>query len=92
MSFSKPNSVITGTLLALKEKKEILNFNCLWNWHGKKLALISGQLDLMTGFIEGAKLREYLDWEKLWPAEGLLITEAEEYVITENESTIKIGK
>ena len=93
MYYSQPNSVITGTLLALKEKKEILNFNCLWNWHGKKLALISGQLDLMTGFIEGAKLREYLDWERLWPAEGYLITEnGADYVTSQDGNKVKVAK
>ena len=92
MYYSQPNSIITGTLLALAQNGEILNFNSLWLWRGKRLALISGQLDLMTGFIESAKLREFLDWGKLWPDEGLLITEANEYVITDNEATIKIGK
>lgn len=93
MYYSKPNSVITGTLLALAEKKEILNFNCLWKWRDKKLALISGQLDLMTGFIEGAKLREYLDWEKLWPAEGYLITEnGADYVTSQDGNKVKVAK
>lgn len=92
MYYSQPNSVITGTLLAIAQNGEVLDFNNLWQWRNKKLALISGQLDLTSGFIESAKLREYIEWSNLWPTEGLLITEAEEYVITENESTIKIGK
>jgi hypothetical protein len=55
--------------------------------------LVSGQLDLMSGFIEDAKLREYLDWEKLWPAEGYLLTEDEaNYVISNDGSRILIGK
>ena len=93
MYYSQPNSIITGTLLANAEKGEILNFNCLWRWRNKILALISGQLDLMTGFIESAKLREYKDWEALWPDEGLLITEDEaNYVTSEAGDKVKIAK
>lgn len=92
MYYSQPNSIITGTLLALAEKNEILDFNCLWRWRDHKLALVSGQLDLMTGFIESAKLREFEDWENLWPEEGLLITEDSSYVVTDSNMTIKIGK
>ena len=92
MYYSQPNSIITGTLIANANNGEILNFNCLWRWHGKKLALISGQLDLMTGFIESAKLREFKAWDELWPSEGLLITESESYVVTEDYEYIKIAK
>jgi hypothetical protein len=93
MYYSQPNSIITGTLLALAVNNEILNFNCLWHWHGKKLALISGQLDLLTGFIENAKLREFIDWDNMWPSEGLLMTESSYYVVTENGvSNIIVGK
>lgn len=93
MYYSQPNSIITGTLVAEAIKAEILNFNCLWAWRGKTLVLVSGQLDLMSGFIEDAKLREYLDWEKLWPAEGYLLTEdGANYVISDDGSRILIGK
>ena len=93
MYYSQPNSIITGTLLANAEKGEILNFNCLWRWRNKTLALVSGQLDLMTGFIESAKLREYKDWEALWPDEGLMITEdGAKYVTSEAGDKVKIAK
>lgn len=92
MYFSQPNSIITGTLLAKANDGEVLDFNCLWRWKNKKLSLISGQLDLITGFVENAKLREFKAWNEIWPMEGLLITESEEYVVTESESTVKIGK
>ena len=92
MYYSQPNSIITGTLLALENKGEILDFNCLWRWRNKKLMLISGQLDLMTGFIENAKLREYLDWAKLWPTEGYLITEDGNDVLTEDDRKVVVAK
>ena len=92
MYYSQPNSVITGTLLAIAQKGEVLDFNNLWQWRNKKLALISGQLDLTSGFIESAKLREYIEWSNLWPTEGILTTESDDHVITENEETIIIGK
>lgn len=93
MYYSRPNSIITGTLLAHSSAGEILDFNCLWLWRGKRLALISGQLDLMTGYIESAKLREYIDWEKLWPAEGYLITEdGVNYVTSEDGNKVMVAK
>ena len=92
MYYSQPNSVITGTLLAIAQNGEVLDFNNLWQWRNKKLALISGQLDLTSGFIESAKLREYIEWSNLWPTEGVLTTESDDHVITENEETIIIGK
>lgn len=92
MYYSQPNSLITGTLVATASKGEILDFNCLWSWHGRKLALISGQLDLLTGFIERAKLREFKDWELIWPFEGLLITEdGVNYVTSDTGDKIKVG-
>ena len=93
MYYSKPNSIITGTLLAIAEKGEVLDFNCLWSWRNKKLALISGQLDLTTGFIESAKLREFVDWENLWPDEGYLIAENGAYYVTsEAGDKVKVAK
>ena len=93
MYYSKPNSLITGTLVAIPSKGEILDFNCLWSWHGKKFALTSGQLDLLTGFIERAKLREFNDWEQIWPNEGLLMTEdGANYVISQSGDRVKVGK
>jgi hypothetical protein len=89
---SKPNSVITGTLLAREEVGEILDYNCLWFWRGKLLALVSGQLDLLTGHIESAKLREFLPWPEVWPEEGLMITEDGESVITHDFKSVNIGK
>lgn len=93
MYYSQPNSIITGTLLAIAEKGEVLDFNCLWRWRNKKLALISGQLDLITGFIESAKLREFIDWENLWPNEGYLITEdGANYVTSDAGDKVKVAK
>lgn len=93
MYYSQPNSLITGTLVADAKKDKMLDFNTLWSWHGKKFALISGQLDLLTGFIERSRLREFKDWEVIWPAEGLLITEdGANYVISQSGDKFKVGK
>lgn len=93
MYYSQPNSVITGTLLANPNLREVLGFDCLWRWRSKKFVLISGQLDLMTGSIENAKLREFKEWSELWPVEGHLITEdAEAYITSEEGNKYKVGK
>lgn len=92
MYYSQPNSLITGTLLALANEKEVLGFDCLWRWRNKKLILVSGQLDFITGNIENAKLREYKDWNELYPFEGLLINEsATAYVTSQEGERVKVG-
>ena len=36
---------------------------------------------------------EYLDWEKLWPAEGYLITEdGADYVTSQDGNKVKVAK
>jgi hypothetical protein len=91
MYYSQPNSVITGTLLASRPN-EILGFDCLWRWRNKKLVLLAGQLNLLTGHIENAKLREYKDWVEMWPNEGYLINErATAYITSEDGNKVVVG-
>lgn len=91
MYYSQPNSILTGTLLA-SQPKEVLGFDCLWRWRNKNFVLIAGQLDLLTGHIENAKLREYKEWIELWPNEGLFINEsATAYITTEDGERVKVG-
>lgn len=41
-------------------------FDTIFLYKGKKHLLLSGNLDLLTGRLNGAIFREYLDWDELW--------------------------
>lgn len=85
---SKPNNLLTGTLL---DEVQLLRLPSLWDYNGKNHMLISGSLNLLTGYLEDVKLREYVEWGDLYPEQFKLITEDNFDVLTEDESTVIIG-
>lgn len=58
---SKPNNFITGNIV-----NGILGLSCNWLWRGKEHVLISGSLDLVSGQIQNAVLREFNRYEDMW--------------------------
>ena len=58
---SKPNNLLTGEIACLDP-----TFNALYEWGGKKHYLISGTLNCLTGRMEGATLREFERYDRLW--------------------------
>lgn len=59
--YAKPNSVLTGELCT-----EDAGFGALWEWNGKKHLLMSGSLNILTGRIERAVLREFKRYDHMW--------------------------
>ena len=59
---SKPNNIITGTIL----NADVANHAKLYRWGGAEHLLISGTLDMLTGYIENATLREFVRYEDMW--------------------------
>lgn len=59
--YSKPNNVLTGEL-AIDDP----TFNALYEWGGKKHLLVSGTLNMITGRMENAVLREFLRYDHMW--------------------------
>lgn len=86
---SKPNNLLTGTLVS---EDKMLRLPGIWTYNGKKHVLISGSLDLITGYLEDVKLREYVEWGQMYPDEGIFITEIGQNVNSENDKLISIGK
>jgi hypothetical protein len=86
---SKPNNLLTGTLVS---EDKMLRLPGIWTYNGKKHVLISGSLDLITGYLEDVKLREYVEWGQIYPDEGIFITEIGQNVNSENDKLISIGK
>lgn len=60
-------SYITGTIA--DNTADDPRFDDLYQWNGQQLMLISGSLDLLTGFMESAALREFELYYNLWEEE-----------------------
>lgn len=63
--YSKPNNVLTGELVSI-DKNKSLQFNALYRWNGVDHLLMSGALNILTGRIEGATLREFKRYDHMW--------------------------
>lgn len=85
---SKPNNLLTGTLL---DEVQLLRMPSLWDYNGKNHMLISGSLNLLTGYLEDVKLREYVEWGDIFPDQYKLTTEDSSDVLTENGVNIVVG-
>ena len=59
--YSKPNNVLTGELATSNPL-----FNALYEWKGKKHILTSGALNILTGRMENAVLREFIRYDRMW--------------------------
>lgn len=59
--YAKPNNVLTGELATPNP-----TFNALYEWQGKKHLLMSGALNILTGRMENAILREFMRYDHLW--------------------------
>ena len=64
---SKPNSVLTGALI-VDDLRALPSFGGLWMWKGKEHLLMSGRINLLSGQLEGAELREFVRYGDMWQA------------------------
>lgn len=85
---SKPNNLLTGTLVS---EDDMMRLPGIWSYDGKKHILISGSLDLLTGYLEDVKLREYVEWKEIYPDQYDLMTEDGYDVLTEDGYDIIVG-
>ena len=60
--YAKPNNVISGTIL----NASVIDFAKLYRWGGKPHLLLSGNLNLLNGHIEGAVIREFMNYDEMW--------------------------
>ena len=59
-----PNNLLTGELM--DAAGDTPDFRSLWAWNGKKHMLISGSLNVLTGRMESATLREFVRYDHMW--------------------------
>lgn len=63
--YSKANNVLTGEMI-VDDLKGLPSFDCLWQWRGADHLLMAGRVNLLSGTMEGAELREFVRYEDLW--------------------------
>ena len=61
--YSKPNNILTGSMIV---DAGLPSFDCLWNWKGKAHILLSGRVNLISGQMDGAVLREFRRYDHMW--------------------------
>lgn len=61
--YAKPNNVLTGELIL---EDDVPDFGSLWRWGGKDHLLMSGTLNVLTGRMENAVLREFTRYDRMW--------------------------
>ena len=59
---AKPNNILRGTIV----NADVADMQVIWMWHGAEHMLVSGTLDLISGYIENAVLREFARYEDMW--------------------------
>ena len=60
--YAKPNNILEGNIV----NADVTQFGNRWVWEGKNHLLVAGRFNMLTGYIEGAILREYLRYDDLW--------------------------
>lgn len=61
--YSKPNNLLEGEFMTEDEDPR---FDNVYLWGGKKHLLISGKMNMLTGRVQNAVLREFLYYSDLW--------------------------
>lgn len=61
--YAKPNNLLTGELVL---EGDVPDFRSLWRWNGTDHVLMSGTLNVLTGRMEGAVLREFTRYDHMW--------------------------
>lgn len=84
---AKPNNVLTGELATPNP-----TFNALYEWRGTKHLLMSGALNILTGRMEGAVLREFMRYDHMWETWAEVDIIAADYVHWHEDVTIHTNK
>jgi hypothetical protein len=90
---SAPNNLLTGELLDAAGYTP--DFRSLWAWNGKKHMLISGSLNILTGRMESATLREFKRYDHMWETwienEDVAVSKEVNYITFKAHSNKALG-
>lgn len=59
---AKPNNVLEGNIV----NGDVTRMAHIWKFEGREHLLVAGRYDMLTGYVEGAILREFARYEHLW--------------------------
>lgn len=59
---AKPNNVLEGSIV----NGDVTRMAHIWKFEGREHLLVAGRYDMLTGYVEGAILREFARYEHLW--------------------------
>lgn len=60
--YAKPNNILEGTIV----NGDLSQYGNIWKWEGKEHVLVAGRYNILTGYIDGAILREFARYEDMW--------------------------
>ena len=60
--YAKPNNFISGTIV----NADTTRMSAIYVWNGAEHILVNGSINLLTGYIDGAMLREFARYEDMW--------------------------
>ena len=63
--YARPMNVLNGTLI-VNELKDYPSFGQLWHWKDREFVLTDGRVDLISGRMTNAVLREFIRYEDLF--------------------------
>lgn len=61
--YARPNNVLTGELFV---EDGMPDFASLWRWNNADHILLSGTLNILSGRMEGATLRQFVRYDHMW--------------------------
>lgn len=60
--YAKPNNILEGNIV----NADVTRFAQIWDWEGKEHILVAGRFNFLSGYIEGAILREFARYDDMW--------------------------
>jgi hypothetical protein len=63
--YARPMNVLTGTLI-VNQLKDYPSYGSLYTWKDREFVLTDGRVDLISGRMKNAQLREFIRYEEMW--------------------------
>ena len=89
MYHSRTSCILTGTIRDVTSGDP--RFNNIYLWQDRKFLLTGGTLDLLTGHVNNATLRDYEEYEYLWLLENTLKFDRDSLSVPAEGGVLTIG-
>ena len=89
MYHSRTSSILTGTIRDVTSGDP--RFDNIYIWEGRKFLLTGGTLDMLTGHVNNATLRDYEEYEDLWLLENTMKFDRNSVSAPAGGGTVSVG-